>query len=117
MIDRYEVYKYYQTGDIFVCASTSESQGLTYVEALSSGLPLVCRRDDCLVGVFRQREKRLSVRDRDRICTWGSCTSSTTASLHIICSFIRSKMQRGFGAETFGRRMEQLYLDVLSGEI
>ena len=43
---------YYKMGDIFVSASRSETQGLTYIEALASGLPLLCRRDDCLNGVL-----------------------------------------------------------------
>ena len=47
-----EVGKYYHLGDIFVCASTSETQGLTYFEALSCGLPVLARKDDCLEGVI-----------------------------------------------------------------
>lgn len=43
---------YYKSGDIFVSASRSETQGLTYIEAMASGLPLLCRRDDCLNGVL-----------------------------------------------------------------
>ncbi len=51
MVDPSLVRQYYALGDIFVCASTSETQGLTYVEALSCGLPLVCRNDAALDGV------------------------------------------------------------------
>ena len=29
----------------------SETQGMTYGEALASGLPLLCRKDDCLKGL------------------------------------------------------------------
>ena len=43
---------YYRLGDIFLSASQSETQGLTYIEALASGLPAVCRRDDCLNDVI-----------------------------------------------------------------
>lgn len=52
MVDPSLVRQYYALGDIFVCASTSETQGLTYVEALSCGLPLVCRNDAALDGVI-----------------------------------------------------------------
>lgn len=48
MVNPKDVQKYYQLGDIFVSASTSETQGLTYVEAAANGLPLVCRSDLCL---------------------------------------------------------------------
>lgn len=47
-----EVPIYYQLGDLFVCASTSETQGLTYIEALASGLPALCRADDSIKEVI-----------------------------------------------------------------
>ncbi len=56
MVEPTEVHKYYQLGDLFVSASTSETQGLTYVEAAASGLPLLCRDDPCLEGVIYQGE-------------------------------------------------------------
>ncbi|GKX65972.1 glycosyltransferase family 4 protein [Inconstantimicrobium mannanitabidum] len=52
MINPKEIYKYYKLGDIFVSASKSETQGLTYLEALASGLPAVCREDSCLENVI-----------------------------------------------------------------
>lgn len=39
---------YYQMADLFVSASTSETQGLTYIEALANGIPVLCRNDECL---------------------------------------------------------------------
>lgn len=52
MVAPEEVHAYYQLGDVFVSASTSETQGLTYVEAAANGLPLLCRKDPCLDGVL-----------------------------------------------------------------
>lgn len=52
MIPPKDIYKYYQIGNIFVSASISESQGLTYIEALANGIPLVCRYDSCLDNVI-----------------------------------------------------------------
>ena len=52
MVAPEQVYAYYQLGDVFVSASTSETQGLTYVEAAANGLPLLCRKDPCLDGVL-----------------------------------------------------------------
>lgn len=46
-----EVGCYYKAGDLFISASTSETQGLTYFEALSTGLPMLCRGDECLNGI------------------------------------------------------------------
>jgi 1,2-diacylglycerol 3-alpha-glucosyltransferase len=54
MINSEEVYKYYKMAEIFINASTSETQGLTYIEALSSGCPVVCKYDPCIEGVIEQ---------------------------------------------------------------
>ena len=54
MVPPSEVQEYYQTGDVFVNASTSETQGLTYIEAAANGLPLVCRKDSCLEDVIKE---------------------------------------------------------------
>lgn len=51
MVPPEEVGSYYSAGDIFVCASQSETQGLTYIEAMAAGLPLLCRNDLCLQEV------------------------------------------------------------------
>lgn len=54
MVQPAQVQKYYQLADIFVSASTSETQGLTYIEAAANGLPLLCRKDDCLCDVLKE---------------------------------------------------------------
>ena len=64
MVSPAEVASYYPAGDLFVSASTSETQGLTYAEALAAGLPLLCRRDQCLRAVVEEGKKRLAVPDR-----------------------------------------------------
>lgn len=53
MVNPKEVQNYYQLADIFVNASTSETQGLTYIEAAANGLPLLCRKDPCLADVVK----------------------------------------------------------------
>ena len=53
MVKPEEVQNYYQLADVFVNASTSETQGLTYIEAAANGLPLLCRKDPCLDEVIQ----------------------------------------------------------------
>lgn len=53
MVPPSEVARFYQLGDIFVSASQSETQGLTYIEAMAAGLPLLCKADPCLDGVIQ----------------------------------------------------------------
>lgn len=47
-----DVPKYYHAGDVFVNASVTETQGLTYIEALASGLPLLARFDTNLEEII-----------------------------------------------------------------
>ncbi len=56
MVSPQEVPAWYHAGDLFVCASNSETQGITYLEALASGLPVICRKDLCVEGIVRDRE-------------------------------------------------------------
>src|SRR5699024_8652635 len=48
MVPHQQVHDVYQLADVYVSASTSETQGLTYIEAMASGLPVLCREDDCV---------------------------------------------------------------------
>lgn len=104
MIAPEEVAGYYKLGDVFVCASNSETQGITYIEALACGLPALCRKDGCLDQVIidgyngfqyesfeyfkmhlhyilEQEERRLEMGRRGReisslYSTWNFCTAA-----------------------------------------
>lgn len=56
MVAPHEVALYYRLGDVFVSASNSETQGLSYIEALATGTPALCRDDACLEGVLSDGE-------------------------------------------------------------
>ncbi|MBP3891028.1 MAG: RecX family transcriptional regulator [Solobacterium sp.] len=43
-----EVPDYYRASDAFISASLSETQGMTFIEALASGIPLFARKDEVL---------------------------------------------------------------------
>lgn len=51
VVEPAEVQRWYRVGDVFVSASLSETQGLTFIEALACGLPLLCHRDPSLASV------------------------------------------------------------------
>ncbi len=46
-----KIVQFYKIGDIFVSASQSETQGLTYIEAMAAGVPIICKKDSCLDDV------------------------------------------------------------------
>lgn len=116
MVKPAEVANYYQLGDLFVSASTSETQGLTYIEALASGLPTLCRKDDCLSGVIE-----------DGINGWQFENGEDfTAHLQefLADNTLRESMRaaaakharENFSADSFARRVLAVYTAAIEGE-
>lgn len=65
LINRDEVAIYYQVGDIFVSASVSETQGLTFIEAMASHLPVLCYFDLNLEEIIKDEVNGFFVDNSD----------------------------------------------------
>lgn len=51
-----EIGKYYQLGNVFCSASVSETQGLTFAEAMAGGIPVVAKKDECIENIITDNE-------------------------------------------------------------
>ena len=112
MVKPDQVHQYYQLGDLFVSASTSETQGLTYIEAAANGLPLLCRRDPCLDGVLVEGRNGYEYEAEEEFCgildtilqhpDW--CRAAGAQSSQIAATFDKSQ---------FARKIEEVYEAVL----
>jgi len=108
-----EIGMYYQIGDVFVSASQSETQGLTYIEALASGLPVVAKSDPCLDGVLENNVNGQTFNDKEELLQ---------ALDYILYNDLqRAQLSRGavkssekFSAAYFARRVELEYKNLLS---
>ncbi len=60
-----EIQKYYLAGDVFVSASSSETQGLTFIEAMAAGLPVVAKQDECLDGILEPGKNGFFFRNKE----------------------------------------------------
>lgn len=67
MIPWEQVGLYYQLGDCFLNASISETQGLTYIEALAAELPLVVKYDKVLEAVVEDSYNGLFFKDNNEL--------------------------------------------------
>lgn len=111
MVPHDQVADYYRLADMFVTASTSETQGLTYFEALAAGVPVLCRRDPCVDGVVE-----------DSVNGWQYETAEDfSACLAAFCGdgALRERMAQAaressekFSAEAFGAAAARLYASV-----
>ncbi|HIR14690.1 MAG TPA: glycosyltransferase family 4 protein [Candidatus Choladousia intestinavium] len=109
MMPREEVWKYYQAGDLFVSASTSETQGMTYAEALASGLPLLCRRDECLSGVIEAGKNGWQYEDMDQFFAFLKVWQEQDEGKKKRMQRWAEKSAGRFSAELFGREVEKIY--------
>lgn len=111
MVEPSEVQKYYQLGDVYVSASTSETQGLTYAEAAANGLPLVCMSDPCLQGILSNGVNGYEFTTLEE---FQSCilTLQKDDDLRKKASEQSVKMANGFDKYHFAESVEQLYQSI-----
>ena len=113
MVSPDEVARYYQIGDLFVSASTSETQGMTYDEALAGGVPLLCRKDDCLKEVVTEGKNGWQYENESMylecIQKWKEFSEDEKRRMRNTA--VRTADQ--FSKESFAKRVERVYLAAL----
>ncbi len=112
MVKPSEVQEYYQLGDVFVSASTSETQGLTYIEAAANGLPLLCRHDECLDGVLYEGENGFSFTEEEEFLDRLDRMLSEDGFLER-AGKRSEEIARIFDKSTFGESVDLLYREVI----
>lgn len=102
---------FYQLGDLFVCGSTSEAQGLTYVEAAVSGLAQVSRDDLCLANVIEQGKNGFSYNTVDELADY--CVKLLLdEDFRKNAAEYNAAVAVKFGREQFGKSVSALYREV-----
>ncbi|MBR3805763.1 MAG: glycosyltransferase [Clostridia bacterium] len=107
-----EVQRYYQLGDIFVSASTSETQGLTYIEGAANALPLLCRNDPCLDDVIEQGVNGYSYNTEEEFLTFIDKMVSD-AEWIANASKRSAEISQKFDKSVFGDSVEAIYKELL----
>ncbi|GLC29219.1 glycosyltransferase family 4 protein [Clostridium omnivorum] len=109
MVSPEETYKYYQLGQVFATASTSETQGLTYIEALASSLPVVCRYDSCVDGLIVNNETGFTYTNEQEFTSYMTRIFYDN-ELRKRLSSGAIKMAEEYSAENFGQNISNVYL-------
>ena len=108
MVPPEEVPEWYRLGDLFVSASSSETQGLTYIEALAAGVPALCRADLCLEGVILEGENgwqyHSTVEFRQRLEEF-----LASPETHEALKRRAAESAEQFSAQRFAQRVERIY--------
>lgn len=114
-VDPSKVWEYYRVGDIFVSASQSETQGLTYFEALASGLPLICKQDDCLEGIVDQGVNGWQYKTEEEFCTY---LRDFLDSPEKAVEMHKAALEKGekFSVPAFAEAAEGLYKEMIKND-
>lgn len=108
MVNPDEVHKYYRLGDLFLSASTSETQGLTYIEAAANGLPLLCRRDPCLNGVIIPGENGYEYENEEEFSAFLDTLLSDKEKMKKMGER-STEIVRPYDKSVFGESVERVY--------
>lgn len=113
MVDPREVSKYYQLGDVFVNASLSETQGLTYIEAMASGLPVLCRADPCLDNVVQNNINGFTYISADDFAEKLNILLSDDLLRSRLSKAARDTTFENYSMEHFAARVAEVYREQL----
>ena len=109
MIEPSETALYYKAADFFISASTSETQGLTYLESLASGTPIIAHGNPYLDNVINDKMfGTLYYEERDLA---GAILEAVIATPDLDEKSLAAKLYE-ISAENFGRRVYEFYLDL-----
>lgn len=112
VVQNEDTYKYYKLADIFVMASTCETQGITYMEALASSLPLVCRHDRALDNVLENGYNGFAyTNEKEFIDAIRQILSSDECLTELRINALESSQK--FCKSYFAASVEMIYLDVI----
>lgn len=109
MVKPKDVNIYYQMADVFVSGSTSETQGLTYYEALANGTIALCRKDRALDGVIINGYNGYVYEDFDGFKKILDKIMENKDFKNYLSKNARSYAIENFSIEAFGQKCENIY--------
>ncbi len=100
--------EYFQLGKLFICASQSEAQGLTYIEALASGIPLLCKYDQCLENVLIEGHNGFSFDTSAEFIDKLLSVLRDKDSYSVLCENAVASAE-SYSKEAFGKQVAKVY--------
>lgn len=110
-VDHDQVYRYYQMADLYINASDSESQGLTYLEAFANRLPIIARRNSYLESIMPNQNFGALFDNQEDLSkvTLDFLTKKASDELQLID---QSQLVE-LSSEFFGERISKFYQEVI----
>ena len=109
-----EVWRYYKIGDIYIGASLSETQCLSYVEAMASGLPLLVKDDPVLKGYLINGRNGMVYDALDDFVLKADILCSSPSLRNTLGEKAKSSMSR-FALSIFGEKLKRSFESAIKG--
>lgn len=107
-----EIGKYYQLGNVFCSASVTETQGLTFAEAMAAGVPVVAKNDPCINNIITHNMTGLLFEDQEELSKL-LYQVLTDKSLQNRLSKAGMETMKKLSADSFCTYVEALYEKIL----
>lgn len=106
---------YYHLGDVFISASQSETQGLTYYEALAAGIPILVKSDPCTDHIVVEGVNGYTYLTQDDFLD--KLRRIMMSPGHVILDDIEDDHEMDqYGVQTFFDQMEAIYENAIHVE-
>ena len=102
---------HYAAGEVFLSASTSETQGLTYYEAMAAGTPVLCRDDPCLAPILTTGSNGFTYTDYE---TFADHLTDLLGDPDLCARMVEEGKKRvaEFSGEKFASRVLEFYQEI-----
>lgn len=102
----------YQLGDVFASASTSETQGLTFAEAMAAALPVVAMEDESIAGFVKDNYNGRLFHNEEELATVLYDILSHTSYRYLLSENALNSIIP-LSAETFGKNAMAFYKEII----
>ena len=113
MIDSSKVGNFYSKADVFVSASTSETQGLTFIESMACSTPIICRHDDCLDGVLIDGETGFGYDTEEEFIDYLNQILDNKKLRDKMGKNCKQLVDENYNEDSFANKIEQIYIKVI----
>lgn len=113
MIDSSKVGNFYSKADVFVSASTSETQGLTFIESMACSTPIICRHDDCLDGVLIDGETGFGYDTEEEFIDYLNQILDNEQLRDKMGKNCKQLVDENYTEDSFVNKIEQIYKKVI----
>ncbi|MDP4179648.1 MAG: glycosyltransferase family 4 protein [Bacillota bacterium] len=103
---------FYRLGDVFISCSVTETQGLTLIEAMASDVPIIARYDRNIDGIIQNNKNGRIFKHENEL---PEIINEVLSDKKQSKSYVKNARRTvdSFCSEEFGRKMEELYKEVL----